>query len=315
MFSELFPFAFRIHNFSSKQRPHRFPPGVEYSAILSNTQQYSACDNSSSLPSTNRRRRRNIIWFNPPFSKTVRTNVGRNFLQLIDKHFPSTNPHHKVFNRNTVKVSYSCMENIKTIISRHNHRLLKKNPTQKPVPCKCQKPDECPLDGKCNVDNIVYKATVTTTDDGNTKEYIGMTANPFKERYANHKTSFNLYNHSSDTKLSKYVWSLKQSRRNYSIKWSILKRAAAYTPGGKRCGLCLEEKLCILKAKGNNSLNTRSESKDIKRVHSVKNAVFRTSHGFAKLTPFTRHQKQIKYSKKNLICQQPVPSLRFQSKL
>ena len=47
-------------------------------------------------------------------------------------------------------------------------------------------------------------------------------------------------------------------------------------------------------------------SKDIKRVHSVKNTVLRTSHGFAKLTPFTRHQKQIKYSKKNLICQQAV---------
>jgi hypothetical protein len=100
---------------------------------------------------------------------------------------------------------------------------------------------------------------VTTTDDGNTKEYIGMTANPFKERYANHKTSFNLYNHSSDTKLFKYVWSLKRSGRNYNIKWSILKRTAAYTPGGKRCGLCFGEKLCILKAKGNKSLNTRSE--------------------------------------------------------
>ena len=37
----------------------------------------------------------------------------------------------------------------------------------------------------------------------------------------------------------------------------------------------------------------KPESKDIKRVHSVKNAVFRTSHGFAKLTPFTRHQKHI----------------------
>ena len=220
--------------------------------------QYSASDNSSSLPSTNRRRRRNIIWFNPPFSETVRTNVGRNFLQLIDKHFPSTNPLHKVFNRNTVKVSYSCMENVKTIISRHNHRLLKRNPTQKPLQCNCQKPDECPLDGKCKVHNIVCEDMVTTTDDENTKEYIGMTANTFKERYANHKTSFNLYNHSSDTKLSKYVWSLKRSRRNYNIKWSILKRAAAYTPGGKRCGLCLEEKLCILKAKGNKSLNTRS---------------------------------------------------------
>ena len=103
---------------------------------------------------------------------------------------------------------------------------------------------------------------VTTTDDGNTKEYIGRKIKkdtPFKERYANHKTSFNLYNHSSDTKLSKYVWSLKRSRRNYNIKLSILKRGAAYTPGGKRCGLCLEEKLCILKAKGNRSLNTRSE--------------------------------------------------------
>jgi hypothetical protein len=74
--------------------------------------QYSACDNSSSLPPTNRRRRRNNIWFNLPFRKTVRTNVGRNFLQLIDKHLPSTNPLHKVFNHNTVKVSYSCMENI-----------------------------------------------------------------------------------------------------------------------------------------------------------------------------------------------------------
>jgi hypothetical protein len=125
------------------------------------------------------------------------------------------------------------MENIKTIISRHIHRLLKRNHIQKPVQCNCQKPDQCPLDGKCKVDNIVYKAMLAATDDGNTKEHIGTTANPFKERYANHKTSFNLYNHSPDTKLSKYVWSLKQSRRNYSIKWSIMKRAPAYTPGGK----------------------------------------------------------------------------------
>jgi hypothetical protein len=30
------------------------------------------------------------------------------------------------------------------------------------------------------------------------------------------------------------------------------------------------------------------KSKDIKIVHSVRNTVLRTSHGFAKLTPFTR---------------------------
>ena len=35
-----------------------------------------------------RRRRRKTTWFNPPFSKTVKTNVGKKFLRLIDRHFP-----------------------------------------------------------------------------------------------------------------------------------------------------------------------------------------------------------------------------------
>ncbi len=37
---------------------------------------------------TRRNRQRNIIWFNPPFSKNVKTNIARNSLCLIDKHFP-----------------------------------------------------------------------------------------------------------------------------------------------------------------------------------------------------------------------------------
>ena len=62
---------------------------------------------------THRNRQRNIIWFNPPFSKNVKTNIARNFLCLIDKHFPPNHKLHKIFNRNTVKVSYSCMNNVK----------------------------------------------------------------------------------------------------------------------------------------------------------------------------------------------------------
>jgi hypothetical protein len=57
----------------------------------------------------NKRRQRNIILFNPPYSKNVRTNVGKIFLNLIDKHFPPSSCFHKIFNRNSVKVSYSCM--------------------------------------------------------------------------------------------------------------------------------------------------------------------------------------------------------------
>ena len=64
--------------------------------------------------------KRNIIWFNPPFSKPVSTNVAKTFLQLITKHFPRSHKLHKIFNRNTVKVSYSCMNNMSKIIKEHN---------------------------------------------------------------------------------------------------------------------------------------------------------------------------------------------------
>ena len=46
-----------------------------------------------------------IIWFNPPFNKSVMTNVAKRFLNLVDRHFPKTHTLHKIFNRNTVKVS------------------------------------------------------------------------------------------------------------------------------------------------------------------------------------------------------------------
>ena len=53
-------------------------------------------------------RRRNILWFNPPYNASVTTNIGAAFLRLVDKHFPKDNPLHRIINRNTVKVSYCC---------------------------------------------------------------------------------------------------------------------------------------------------------------------------------------------------------------
>jgi hypothetical protein len=64
----------------------------------------------------------------------VSTNIGRNFLSLIDKHFPSFFSFHKIFNRNTVKVSYSCMSNVKSIITKHTvqdkNKIQNKNKVQ-----------------------------------------------------------------------------------------------------------------------------------------------------------------------------------------
>ena len=49
-------------------------------------------------------------------------------LKLLNRHFPVGSPLHKIFNKNTVKLSYSCMENIKTMISSHNKTCLSKQP-------------------------------------------------------------------------------------------------------------------------------------------------------------------------------------------
>ena len=73
--------------------------------------------------------KRNIIWFNPAYSKNVRTNIGTVFLRLVDTHFPKSSALHKIFNRNTIKVSYSCMKNVKRMISTHNNTILSKVPT------------------------------------------------------------------------------------------------------------------------------------------------------------------------------------------
>ena len=213
-----------------------------------------------SQPSPPRRnRRRNILWFNPPYSMNVRTNVGMHFLQLIDKHFPTGHQLRPVFNRNSCKVSYSCMDNIESIIKQHNAKILKPSPTNDVnSQCNCQDENNCPLNNACKTKSIVYQATVTPSNQP-PKIYIGMTENEFKTRYRNHKSSFNNVEHAGSTTLSKFIWELKESDIAYAIEWKILKRANAYRSGGKICNLCLSEKICILNADKQSLLNKRSE--------------------------------------------------------
>ena len=52
-----------------------------------------------------RNRKQNIIWFNPPFLRNVKTNIGRTFLCLLSKYFPQNHTMHKIFNRNIIEIS------------------------------------------------------------------------------------------------------------------------------------------------------------------------------------------------------------------
>ena len=204
-------------------------------------------------------RHRNIIWFNPPFSKTVSTNVAKNFLQLIDKHFPRTHKMHKIFNRNTIKVSYSCTENISRIIKAHNKRVSSKSHEQTSS-CNCRNKNECPMDGKCQITNAIYKCNVVSPSHPE-KVYIGLAEGEWKKRYYNHTKSFKHKRYSHETTLSSYVWYIKEtSKETPTLKWSVLKCVRPYSNTSKKCLLCLHEKLAIITHPNQNELlNKRSE--------------------------------------------------------
>jgi len=207
-----------------------------------------------------RNRQRNIIWYNPPFSKNVKTNIGKTFLKLISKHFPNQHKYHSLFNKNNIKVSYSCMDNMKSIINKHNKKVINtanQDSATTDELCNCRKKEQCPLDRKCLTTSIIYNAQITTRNT--TKNYIGLTEGTFKQRYSQHKMTFNNRKYTNSTELSKYVWKLHDKKEEFNIKWSIISRARAYSNISKRCDLCLTEKLKIITANHNQLLNKRSE--------------------------------------------------------
>ena len=157
---------------------------------------------------------------------------------MLSKKEKKNHPLHKIFNRHTLKLSYSCMPNMKSIISSHNKHVLSNSTTQQPDTCNCRKKPDCPLEGKCLQTNVIYQATVTT--ETTTETYVGLATN-FKERYRNHQTSFRHLNRRNETELSKYVWTLQDDKKSFKIKWTVLKKCKPYS-NSKKCYLCLYKK-------------------------------------------------------------------------
>ena len=156
-----------------------------------------------------------------------------------------------------VQVRVSCMDNMETIIKAHNSKIINKDHNKTPETCNCRKKEDCPLPGKCTIQNVIYEAKVKTPNEE--KTYIGLTATSFKARYTNHKASFNNRAKSNQTELSKHIWKLKDDGSPYTLTWTIKKRALPYSPRTKRCNLCLWEKFFIITADKNTTLNTRTE--------------------------------------------------------
>ena len=215
-------------------------------------------------------RKKPVTWFNPPYSANVRSNVGQEFLRLLDRAFPPSNPLNKLFTRQTVKVSYKCMPNMAQAVSRQNMKLLRENDQAENIPkCNCRGgPVNCPVDGKCQSKGVVYRATIKQTLTGKEDTYTGMTGRSFKERLYEHNTDMRnrpkpkqngKQNGNNTTKLREHVWKLKDQGIDFTVKWRILDRAPTFNPITRKCRVCLKEKFYIMYDKSGSSLNKRRE--------------------------------------------------------
>ena len=149
---------------------------------------------------------------------------------------------------------------MKTIISSHNSKIIRKSgaPSVERT-CNCRKKENCPLEGKCLVDNLIYQATITPTPTQNPNPpgtptstqtqnltYIGLTSTTFKERLGNHKKSFNHRKYIKETTLSQKRWQLKDEGIECDVSWKLIERAQPYSPITGLCALCTLEKYYII---------------------------------------------------------------------
>ena len=290
-------------------------------------------------------RKRQIFWFNPVFDKQVETNVGAEFLKILDTTIPRGHVLHKLFNRHTVKISYRTLGNLAKTISTHNYKVLNEYERQHqqqqaqqqqqpaplrtrlrrrlqqqdrvvdpapavrgaapapppagdvpdqdaaPAPVPAPPPAEAPAEdvpgpapaatatteprtcncragkencmvtgaasGQCLQSSVVYGAAVKTTETTlrslfgeeeveTVETYTGATEPTLKTRVQGHLTSFRYEKYRHNTRLSRYIHSLKDNDQEYSIDWKIIDKQKAFSSISNTCRLCLAECYHIL---------------------------------------------------------------------
>ena len=143
---------------------------------------------------------------NPPFSKIVKTNIGTMFFKLINRHFPKHHKMSKIFNKNTIKLSYCCCRNIGSVMASHNLKIIQL--TSNNHGCICRNTAECLLDNKCLTANIVCKEVVSAPSKPD-KKYFSIKKPSFKDCFRNHTRDFCHKRYVSSTDLSNICGNLK----------------------------------------------------------------------------------------------------------
>ena len=58
-------------------------------------------ENIENIKNIEKNQKHNITWFNPPYSKSLNTNIGKYVFRLLNKHFSPGHELYKIFNKNT----------------------------------------------------------------------------------------------------------------------------------------------------------------------------------------------------------------------
>ena len=185
--------------------------------------------------------------------------IGYTFLRLLNKHFPRHSKLHKIFNKNNVTVSYSCMENMACVIKSHNKNITTETAENATKGCNCRDKENCPLKGNCQETSIIYNAKVTPKSDTNkSNTYIGLTEHAFKKQFSSHmfhqtskirKQHRAFQTHLKSKRSKSGIW---HHLVNHKPRLSLFKRNEAMQPMSSG-------KLCIIKANKSSLLNKRSE--------------------------------------------------------
>ena len=256
----------RISSISSNEKIFKDAAPQYQEAIKKSGYNYTfKFDPTASEPSIkkkNKRGKRHVLWYNPPFNLAVSTNVAKEFLKLIDECFPPYHPLHKVFNRRNVKVGYSTTPNIAQIISAKNSKILKP-PEPEKRKCSCPKTKECPLDKMCLSDGIIYQATVKEPT-AEPRTYVGLCSTEFKKRLGVHRDSFrNPHKLNIQTSLSKHIHEIEPENIEHfiehNISWKLIDRGKTFSPVSGVCQLCTREAYHIIFKPETANLNEKSE--------------------------------------------------------
>ena len=153
------------------------------------------------------------------------------------------------------------MPNMNSYTYMHNHKVLNDKPNETGINnCNCRNKDTRLLPKSFQTKCIIYQANIDC-DIARYKQncYLGSCETTFKNRFGNHKKSFNHAKHKNDTELSKEFWKIKKRSGTLKTTWKIIRICRSYNRNSERCLLCLNEKYETATYKGDNLINKRSE--------------------------------------------------------